>query len=68
VFNLKVLYAELLPAIRRLVDARPTYDYRRIPALLNRERRLLIFGSPPPRSPRLRWLEQLDRTTTLGGG
>lgn len=30
--------AELLPAIRRLVDARPTYGYRRITALLNRER------------------------------
>ena len=31
---------ELLPALRRLVDARPTYGYRRITALLNRERRL----------------------------
>ena len=31
--------ADLLPAIRRLVDARPTYGYRRIAALLNRERR-----------------------------
>ncbi|WP_432612466.1 IS3 family transposase [Brucella pituitosa] len=31
--------AELLPAIRRLVDQRPTYGYRRIAALLNRERR-----------------------------
>jgi transposase InsO family protein len=30
--------AELLPAIRRLVDARPTYGYRRIAALLNRQR------------------------------
>lgn len=30
---------ELLPALRRLVDARPTYGYRRIAALLNRERR-----------------------------
>lgn len=29
---------ELLPALRRLVDARPTYGYRRIAALLNRER------------------------------
>jgi len=27
---------ELLPAIRRVVDARPTYGYRRITALLNR--------------------------------
>lgn len=31
--------AELLSSIRRLVDARPTYGYRRIAALLNRERR-----------------------------
>ena len=31
---------ELLPTLRRLVDARPTYGYRRITALLNRERRL----------------------------
>lgn len=31
--------AELLPAIRRLVDQRPTYGYRRIAALFNRERR-----------------------------
>ncbi len=35
----KVEDAELLPAIRRLVDQRPTYGYRRITALLNRERR-----------------------------
>src|SRR5690606_8445229 len=31
--------AELLSIIRRLVDQRPTYGYRRIAALLNRERR-----------------------------
>ena len=31
--------AELLPAIRNLVDQRPTYGYRRIAALLNRQRR-----------------------------
>lgn len=30
--------AELLPVIRRLVDERPTYGYRRITALVNRER------------------------------
>ena len=30
---------DLLPAIRRIVDERPTYGYRRITALLNRERR-----------------------------
>ena len=31
---------ELLPAIRRLVDQRPTYGYRRLTALVNRERRI----------------------------
>ena len=31
--------AELLPAICRLVDQRPTYGYRRLTALLNRKRR-----------------------------
>ncbi|MBD9544972.1 IS3 family transposase [Ensifer sp. ENS04] len=36
---LKADDAELLPAIRKLVDARPTYGYRRIAALLNRQRR-----------------------------
>lgn len=30
--------AELLQAVRQLVDERPTYGYRRIGALLNRER------------------------------
>jgi len=30
---------ELASTIRRLVDARPTYGYRRIAALLKRERR-----------------------------
>ena len=34
----------LLPRIRRLVDERPTYGYRRITALLNRE--LAIDGQP----------------------
>jgi putative transposase len=37
--------AELLPALRRLVDERPTYGYRRLAALLNRERR--ARGEPP---------------------
>ncbi|MBB3938325.1 Transposase InsO and inactivated derivatives [Aureimonas phyllosphaerae] len=32
--------AGLLPAIRAIVDARPTYGYRRVTALLNRELRL----------------------------
>ena len=35
----KACDAELLPVIRRLVDERPTYGYRRITALVNRERR-----------------------------
>ncbi|ETX13199.1 hypothetical protein OCH239_12820 [Roseivivax halodurans JCM 10272] len=35
----KSSHAELLPSLRRLVDARPTYGYRRIAALLNRGRR-----------------------------
>lgn len=35
----KVEDEDLLPTIRRLVDQRPTYGYRRIAALLNRERR-----------------------------
>jgi transposase-like protein len=35
----------LLPIIRRLVDQRPTYGYRRIAALLNRER--ASTGLPP---------------------
>jgi putative transposase len=30
---------DLLPALRRLLDERPTYGYRRLTALLNRERR-----------------------------
>jgi transposase InsO family protein len=30
--------AQLLEPVRRLVDERPTYGYRRIAALLNRER------------------------------
>ena len=37
--------AELLAALRRLVDERPTYGYRRLAALLNRERR--TRGEPP---------------------
>lgn len=36
---------ELLVAIRQLTDARPTYGYRRITALLNRARR--AAGDPP---------------------
>lgn len=36
--------AGFLPAIRAIVDAKPTYGYRRVTALLNRELRLL--GQP----------------------
>ena len=36
---------ELLAAVRQLTDARPTYGYRRITALLNRARR--AAGDPP---------------------
>lgn len=35
----KAADADLLPVIRRLVGAPPTYGYRRIDAFLNRERR-----------------------------
>ena len=35
----KVEDDDLLPVLRRLADARPTYGYRRLTALLNRERR-----------------------------
>jgi hypothetical protein len=39
--------AELLPIIRRLVDQRPTYGYRRIAALINRERRAASWATTP---------------------
>lgn len=38
---------ELLAEIRAITDARPTYGYRRVTALLNRARR--VFGVPPDR-------------------
>ena len=41
----KAADAELLPVLRRLVDERPTYGYRRLTALPNRERR--AGGEPP---------------------
>lgn len=43
--------AELLPELRRLVDSRPTYGYRRLAALLNRERR--AAGEPPVNTKRV---------------
>ena len=58
--------AALLPAIRRLVDQRPTYGYRRLTALLNRERRGLGL-EPVNRKRVLRILGQhgltLERST-----
>ena len=42
---------ELCAEIRRLVDARPTYGYRRIAALLRRERR--SAGLPPVNAKRV---------------
>lgn len=62
----KAADAELLPAIRRLVDQRPTSGYRRIAALLDRERR--IAGPEPVNRKRvLRILGQhgltLERST-----
>jgi len=42
---------DLAAEIRRLVDARPTYGYRRIGALLNRERR--SAGLPPVNTKRV---------------
>ena len=47
----KAADADLLPVIRRLVDARPTYGYRRIAALLNRERR--AADQPPVNAKRV---------------
>jgi putative transposase len=41
---LKAEDAELLGSVRQLVDERPTYGYRRIGALLNRER--AVAGLP----------------------
>ena len=42
---------ELVAEIRRLVDQRPTYGYRRIAALIKRERR--CAGSPPVNAKRV---------------
>ena len=43
--------AAVLPLVRRLVDARPTYGYRRIAALLNRQ--LAAAGEPPANHKRI---------------
>lgn len=46
----------LLPLIRRFVDERPTYGYRRITALVNRERR--TQGMPPANRKRVHRIMQ----------
>ena len=46
----------LLPLIRRFVDERPTYGYRRITALVNRERR--TQGMPPANRKRIHRIMQ----------
>jgi putative transposase len=46
----------LLPLIRRFVDARPTYGYRRITALVNRE--LAGQGLPPANRKRVHRIMQ----------
>lgn len=48
--------AQLLPLIRRLVDERATYGYRRITALLNRE--LAKAGRPPANRKRVHRIMQ----------
>jgi hypothetical protein len=53
----------VLPMIRRLVDHRPTYGYRRITPLLNRERR--DQGLPPVNRKRvLRIMQTNGRCTS----
>jgi transposase InsO family protein len=47
----------VLKRVRRLVDARPTYGYRRITALLNRE--LAAAGEPPANHKRIYRLMQM---------
>jgi putative transposase len=58
---------ELLPALHRLVDERPTYGYRRIAALLNRERRDAGLA-PVNRKRVLRILGQHGLTLERGTG
>jgi transposase InsO family protein len=47
----------LLPLVRRLADERPTYGYRRITALANRE--LAALGQPPANHKRIYRLMKL---------
>ena len=53
--------AEFLPVLRRLVDERPTYGYRRLTALLNRERQ--VGGGPPVNRKRVLRILRADGLT-----
>jgi putative transposase len=53
-----VKHAAVLPLVRRLVDARPTYGYRRITALLNRD--LAAKGLAPANHKRVYRLMKLN--------
>ncbi|MBX6373146.1 MAG: IS3 family transposase [Acetobacteraceae bacterium] len=58
---------DLLAAIRAITDARPTYGYRRVAALLNRARR--ASGEPPVNRKRvLRLMQQASLTLQLHTG
>ena len=52
---------ELLALIRRLVDARPTYGYRRIRRLINRQRK--ADGKPPVNGKRVLRIMQANKLT-----
>ena len=57
----KVKDAEFLALIRAIVDARPTYGYRRVTALLNR--RLRLEGKPTVNAKRVLRIMQHHRLT-----
>ena len=52
---------ELLALIRRLVDERPTYGYRRIRRLINRRRK--ADGKPPVNGKRVLRIMQVNKLT-----
>ena len=52
---------ELLPAIRQIVDERPSYGYRRITAVLNRQ--LRAAGSPVVNAKRILRILQANGLT-----
>jgi hypothetical protein len=52
---------ELLALIRRLVDERPTYGYRRIQRLINRQRK--ADGKPPVNGKRVLRIMQANKLT-----